>query len=142
MGAESLGFAGATAKCSLVTDSWEGELDSSADLDLGTDSGITGSELRTSKECEPETFTLFSWDTATDGSTTGRLPSSSSLQDGSAEPSALGQSNLPTSLTGFWGHTDLLAAKCFLTLGFLFNLFDFMLGKQAAVFTEGVVTTL
>ena len=62
MGAESLDFAGAITKCSLVTDAWEGELDSSVDLDLGTDSGITDSGFRTSKECEPETLTQFAWD--------------------------------------------------------------------------------
>lgn len=142
MGAESLDFAGAVTKCSLVTGSWEGELVSSADLDLGTDSGITDSEFRTSKECEPETLILFAWDTVTDGNTTGRLSSSPSAHDGSAVASALGQSNLLASLTGFRGHADLLAPKCFLALGFLFNLFDLTLGKQATVFTEGVVTRL
>ena len=140
MGIESLDFAGAMTKCSLVTGSWEGELVSSADLDLGTDSGITDSEFRTSKECEPETLTLFAWDMVTDGNTTGRLSNSPSLLHDVT--SVLGQSNLPASLTGFRGHADLLAAKCFLVPGFLFNLFDFTLGKQATVFIEGIVTRL
>jgi hypothetical protein len=136
-----LDFAGPTEKRSLVSDSWEGELDSSSDLDLDTDSGIMDSEFRTSKECEAET--LFAWDTATDGRTTGRLSSSPSLDDGSPEPSVLGHSNLPTSLPGFRGHAGLLAAKYFLAPGFLFNLFDFTVGgKQGTVFIEEVVTRL
>ena len=142
MGRKSLDFAGAIVNCSLVTDSWEGGLDSSADLDLGTDSGITDSEFRTFKECEPETLTLFVWDTMADGNTPGRLSRSPSLHDGSAEPSVLGPSDLPTSLTAFREQADLLVAKCFLTPGFLFNLFAFVLGTQATVFTEGVVTRL
>lgn len=143
MGGESLDFAGATANCSFVSDSWEDELQSPADLDLDTDSGITDSEFRMSKECEAEILTLFAWDTATDGRPPGRLFSSPSLHDGSAELSVLGPSSLPTSLTEFRGHAGLLAAKCFLAPGFLFGLFDFMVeGKQVTVFAEEAVARL
>lgn len=143
MGVESLDFAGANASCSFVSDSREDELQSSADLDLGSDSGITDSEFRMSKECEAEILTLFAWDTVTDDRPTGRLFSSPSLHDGSAELSIPGPSILPTSLTEFRGHAGLLAAKCFLALGFLLSLFDFMVeGKQVTVFVEEAVARL
>lgn len=138
-----MGFAGANTSCSFVSDSWEGELQSSVDLDWGPESGVTDSEFRTSKECEAEILTFFAWDTATDDRPTGRLSSSPSLHDGSAELFILGPSILPTSLTEFRGHAGLLAVKCFLAPGFLLSLFDFMVeGKQVTVFVEEAVARL